>query len=58
MPTADPLFTEVYLPALEYRQFDVKQRAAVSQVVDRTGSNTFWNDRIDQENINLTSPDV
>ena len=55
--TADPVITEAYLPALEHQQIDVKQRAVVSQVVDRTGSNTFWNDRIDQEKINLTSPD-
>ena len=56
--TADLVITEAYLPALEYKRIDVRQRAVVSQVVDRTGSNTFWNDRIDQENINLTSPDV
>ena len=55
--TADPFITEAYLPALEHQQIEVKQRAVVSQVVDRTGSNTFWNDRIDQEKINLTSPD-
>ena len=55
--TADPVITEAYLPALEHQQIDVKQRAVVSQVVDRTGSNTFWNDRIDQEKINLTSPE-
>ena len=55
--TADPVITEAYLPALEHQQIEVKQRAVVSQVVDRTGSNTFWNDRIGQEKINLTSPD-
>ena len=55
--TADPVITEAYLPALEHQKIDVKQRAVVSQVVDRTGSNTFWNDRIDQEKINLTSPE-
>ncbi|MDC0541663.1 hypothetical protein OAO50_08390, partial [Paracoccaceae bacterium] len=55
--TADPVITEAYLPALEHQQIDVKQRAVVSQVFDRTGSNTFWNDRIDQEKINLTSPE-
>ena len=55
--TADPVITEAYLPTLEYQKIDVKQRAVVSQVVDRTGSNTFWNDTINQENINLTSPE-
>ena len=39
--TADPVITEAYLPALEHQQIDVKQRAVVSQIIDRTGSNMF-----------------
>lgn len=55
--TADPIITEPYLPALQYHQIDVRQRAVVSQVYDRAGSNSFWNEKIDLEKINLTSPD-
>ena len=55
--TADPIITEPYLPALQYHQIDVRQRAVVSQVYDRAGSNSFWNEKIDLEKINLTFPD-
>ena len=54
--TADPIITEAYLPALQYHQIDVRQLAVVSQVYDRTGSNSFWNNRIGQEQQNLSDP--
>ncbi len=52
--TADPLITEAYLPALQYHQIDVRQLAVVSQVYDRTGSNSFWKSRIGLEQQNLS----
>jgi hypothetical protein len=54
--TADPIITEAYLPALQYHQIDVQQLAVVSQVYDRTGSNSFWNNKIGQEQQNLFKP--
>jgi hypothetical protein len=54
--TADPIITEAYLPALQHHKIDVRQLAAVSQVYDRTGSNSFWNNRIGQEQQNLSDP--
>ena len=54
--TADPIITEAYLPALQHHQIDVRQLAVVSQVYDRTGSNSFWNNRIGQEQQNLSDP--
>ena len=54
--TADPIITEAYLPALQYHQIDVQQLAVVSQVYDRTGSNSFWNNKIGQEQQNLFEP--
>jgi len=54
--TADPIITEAYLPALQYHQIDVQQLAVVSQVYDRTGSNSFWNNKIRQEQQNLSEP--
>ena len=54
--TADPIITEAYLPALQYHQIDVCQLAVVSQVYDRTGSNSFWNNKIGQEQQNLSEP--
>ena len=54
--TADPIITEAYLPALQYHQIDVQQLAVVSQVYDRTGSNSFWNNKIGQEQQNLSEP--
>ena len=54
--TADPIIKEVYLPALQYHQIDVRQMAVVSQVHDRTGSNTFWNSKVEQEQKNLSEP--
>ncbi|MDA8689348.1 hypothetical protein N9L87_04895, partial [Rhodobacteraceae bacterium] len=53
---ADPIITESYLPALQHHQIDVRQLAVVSQVYDRTGSNSFWNNRIGQEQQNLSNP--
>lgn len=53
--TADPIITEPYLPELKYHQIDVKQLAVISQVHDRTGSNTFWNDRLKEEKQNLAA---
>jgi len=55
--TADPIITEPYLPALQYHQIDVRQLAVVSQVHDRTGSNSFWNNKIEQEQQNLSEQD-
>jgi hypothetical protein len=55
--TADPVITEPYLPALQYHQIDVRQRAVVSQVYDRSGSNSFWNEKIKQERENLSTDD-
>ncbi|XAT58463.1 hypothetical protein GN241_14505 [Rhodobacteraceae bacterium IMCC1335] len=54
--TADSIITEAYLPALQHHQIDVRQLAVVSQVYDRTGSNSFWNNRIGQEQQNLSDP--
>ncbi|MDB9810721.1 hypothetical protein OAC05_06765, partial [Planktomarina temperata] len=54
--TADPVITDAYLPAMQYHQIDVQQLAVVSQVYDRTGSNSFWNNRIGQEQENLSDP--
>ncbi|MDC0913611.1 hypothetical protein OAQ47_06780, partial [Paracoccaceae bacterium] len=54
--TADPIITEAYLPAIQHHQIDVRQLAVVSQVYDRTGSNSFWNNRIGQEQQNITDP--
>ena len=44
------------MPALEHHQIDVRQLAVVSQVYDRTGSNSFWNIKIEQEQQNLSDP--
>ena len=44
------------MPALEHHQIDVRQLAVVSQVYDCTGSNSFWNNRIGQEQQNLSDP--
>ena len=54
--TADPITTEPYLPDLQYHYIDVRQLAVVSQVYDRTGSNSFWNNKIGQEQQNLSEP--
>jgi hypothetical protein len=54
--TADPIITEVYLPSLQYHQIDVRQLAVVSQVHDRTGSNTFWNGKVKLELKSLSEP--
>jgi hypothetical protein len=54
--TADPIITEAYLPALQYHRIDVRQLAVVSQVYDRTGSNSFWNNKIADEQKNLSEP--
>jgi hypothetical protein len=54
--TADPIITEAYLQGLKHHQIDVRQLAVVSQVYDRTGSNSFWNNRIGQEQQNLNDP--
>ncbi len=53
--TADPVVTEPYLPHLEYHRIDVRQLAVVSQVHDRTGSNSFWNEKIPVEEANLAA---
>jgi hypothetical protein len=53
--TADPLITDAYLPEAEMHRVDVVQQAVVSQVWDRTGSNSFWNRRIDDETANRSS---
>ena len=45
-----------YLPALQYHRIDVRQLAVVSQVYDRTGSNSFWNNKIADEQKNLSEP--
>jgi hypothetical protein len=54
--TADPIITEAYLPDLKYHRIDVRQLAVVSQVYDRTGSNSFWNNKIADEQKNLSEP--
>jgi hypothetical protein len=54
--TADPIITEAYLPGLKHHQIDVRQLAVVSQVYDRTGSNSFWNNRVALEQQNLSDP--
>lgn len=55
--TLDQVVTEPYLPELEYHRIDVRQLAVVSQVHDRSGSNTFWNGKIVQEKLNLGQSD-
>ena len=55
--TLDQVVTEQYIPDIEYKRIDVRQLAVVSQVHDRTGSNTFWNGKIGQEKLNLDQPD-
>jgi hypothetical protein len=52
----DPIITEAYLPALQHHQIDVRQLAVVSQVYDRTGSNSFWNNKVALEQQNLSDP--
>ena len=54
--TADPIITEAYLPGLKHHQIDVRQLAVVSQVYDRTGSNSFWNNKVALEQQNLSDP--
>jgi hypothetical protein len=54
--TADSVITDAYLPAMQYHRIDVRQLAVVSQVYDRTGSNSFWNNKIGQEQQNLFEP--
>ena len=53
--TADPIITEPYLPNLEYHRIDARQLAVVSQVHDRTGSNSFWDEKITQETKNRSA---
>lgn len=53
--TADPLVADAYFPDTVMHRVDVSQRAVVSQVFDRTGSNNFWNERMDEEKTNLES---
>ena len=53
--TADPLVTEVYLPNTQLHRIVVHQLAVVSQVYDRTGSNTFWSSKVDAEVQNLAN---
>jgi hypothetical protein len=55
--TLDQVVIEPYLPELEYHRIDVRQLAVVSQVHDRSGSNTFWNGKIVQEKLNLGQSD-
>lgn len=55
--TADPVISEAYLPSLQYHQLDVRQLAVVSQVHDRTGSNKFWNGKVEDEQDNLSAVD-
>ena len=52
--TADQIITEAYLPGLKHHQIDVRQLAVVSQVYDRTGSNSFWNNKVALEQQNLS----
>jgi len=40
--TADPVLLDRLLPFTEYKKIDVHQNAIVTQVYDRTGSNTWW----------------
>ena len=54
--TADPIITEAYLPNTQLHRIDVHQLAVVSQVYDRTGSNTFWGSKMDAEVQNLANP--
>lgn len=47
--TADPVLLDRLLPFTEFQRIDVHQNAIVTQVYDRTGSNTWWNDNSDRE---------
>lgn len=40
--TAQPIILEKLIENPEYRRIDINQRAYVTQVFDRTGSNNFW----------------
>lgn len=53
--TADPLVTDAYLSGMDLHQVNVRQRAIVSQVYDRTGSNSFWEGKIKNEQTNLSA---
>lgn len=55
--TLDQVVTEKYIPDIECKRIDVRQLAVVSQVHDRTGSNSFWDGKIGQEKLNLDQPD-
>ena len=54
--TADSVITDAYLPAMQYHRIDVRQLAVVSQLHDRTGSKSFWNNKIGPEQDNLSEP--
>ncbi|MEW9920094.1 hypothetical protein AB2B41_10795 [Marimonas sp. MJW-29] len=46
--TADPVLLDKLLPFTEVKRIDVHQNAIVTQVYDRTGSNTWWNESPDR----------
>ncbi|SFQ22778.1 hypothetical protein SAMN04488047_1561 [Tranquillimonas alkanivorans] len=46
--TADEQLLEKAVGPVEFHRIDIRQRAWVTQVYDRTGSNTFWNNNLDE----------
>lgn len=46
--TADPILLDRLLPFTKYKKIDVHQNAIVTQVYDRTGSNTWWDGNADR----------
>ena len=53
--TLDEAITATYMPGSEFHWIDVEQRAIVTQVHDRTGSNKAWNGSVEAERKNLAA---
>ncbi len=55
--TADSMVTNAYLGPMRQHSIDVFQTAVVTQVHDRTGSNSSWAEKVEQEKANLKRDD-
>lgn len=55
--TADSMVTIAYLGPMRQHSIDVFQTAVVTQVHDRTGSNSSWAEKVEQEKANLKRDD-
>ena len=51
--TLDDSITRRFLPSANTLRIDIEQAAVVTQVYDRTGSNSSWNDDLKKESTNL-----